>query len=172
MPRNIQSDLGIQRNGKVCPELGNSGSPLQDSPKDRVGRRPRQKRDSEGVETGCDASKRGKNNRRKGAQFERDLINYLRPVVDKIWRGYQNSYLRKDEPDVCFDMPGVGESFTVECKTGKAPNITKAMKQINGLVSWESSIKLVASKKTGTPMDETLITMELRSFHKLLCLMK
>lgn len=63
------------------------------------------------------------------------------------------------------------EAFSVECKTGKAPNIYKAMQQINNLEAWEEDIKIVASKKTGAPMDETLITMELRSFHKLLCIL-
>jgi hypothetical protein len=78
------------------------------------------------------ASKRGRRSRRKGAQFERDIVNLFKAILPEgfdAWRGLQSKG-GGCNPDVAVRGSQTKEMFLhCELKKGKAPNPRKAYHQ-------------------------------------------
>ena len=71
-----------------------------------------------------DASARGRNNRRKGHTFEREVARMLRALGMEARRTIQSRSGGKDGADVAIEGP-----YFLECKTGRQPNLWAAMRQ-------------------------------------------
>ena len=98
------------------------------------------------------ASKRGKRSRRKGHDFERDIVRRLNEGGLGARRGLQ-AQTGKGCADV--QLRAAGEDFHCECKVGARPNIHAAIYQAIG----DAPSVWVPVAITKKDRDETLVTM-------------
>ena len=97
------------------------------------------------------------NSRQKGARFEREIANILKPLFPTAARGGQyQSRCGGEAPDV------EGTPFWLELKVGKRPNIHAAMEQARAETDGRPPV--VISKKD---RETTLVTLELEEFLRL-----
>lgn len=69
-------------------------------------------------------ARRGRNSRRKGHTFEREVARMLRDLGMEARRTIQSRGGGKDGADVAIEGP-----YFLECKTGRQPNLWAAMRQ-------------------------------------------
>lgn len=108
----------------------------------------------------------GKMSRNKGAAFEREIVNRLKPIFPNVSRNLEQT--RDGGHDIA--MPGM----LLECKVGKQPNIRAAMKQCK-VATTDAMAKqgetkhhlhaVVVSKKD---REEILVTLPWEAFEELL----
>lgn len=113
-----------------------------------------------------DMAARGRRNRRRGASFERDVVNKLKPVFPNVARNLAQT--RDGGYDIA--IPGM----LIECKVGKQPNIRAAMEQCRAAVQHVEG-KQGAAKGSVSPVvvskkdrEGILVTMEWDAFYGLL----
>lgn len=104
------------------------------------------------------------NSRRKGAQWERDVANMLRPIWPDAERGIGQTRQGSEVADVD------GCPYRIECKVGKQPNIWKVMVQArtDAAKAKDTRPVLVVAKKDREPPTATL---ELDQFLKLMAVL-
>ena len=99
----------------------------------------------------------GKRSRDKGARFERETANLLKPTYPEAVRGVGQTQASSNGCDV------EGSPFWIECKAGKVTNIEGAFKQALEAKQKAKDERpiLVISKRDRQPIKATLLLEDL-----------
>ena len=103
--------------------------------------------------------------RRKGASFEREIVNELKPIFPRARRGLGQARDGGEIPDVN------GTPFWIECKRGKSCSPQAAMAQAR-FATAQCEIKYGKPRKPPIAVlrrdgDTALVVMDLETFKKL-----